>query len=66
MRVEVKRELLLWAHDRSGLDLDALVHRFPKFTEWESGEMRPRSRCVGAYGRPGPVTTKLPAQPATL
>ena len=51
MRVEVKRELLLWAHERSGLDLDALVHRFPKFTEWESGETRPTLKQLEQFAK---------------
>ena len=41
IRVEVKPELLNWACDRSGCDLDALIQRFPKLQAWERGEIQP-------------------------
>ena len=44
MRVEVKPELLRWVRERAGLPVDALVHRFPKYAEWESGNARPTLR----------------------
>ncbi|HUZ10651.1 MAG TPA: helix-turn-helix transcriptional regulator [Acidimicrobiales bacterium] len=33
--------LLAWARERSGLEVDELATRFPKLTEWESGERAP-------------------------
>lgn len=30
IRVEIKPELLSWARERAGYDLDALAHRFPE------------------------------------
>ena len=44
MRVEVKPEQLRWVRERAGLSVDALVHRFPKYAEWESGATRPTLR----------------------
>ena len=41
IRVEVKPELLSWARERAGYDLDALAHRFPKLAAWEQGTIRP-------------------------
>jgi len=51
MRVEVKPELLRWAHKRSGLELDALVHRFPKFTQWVKDEARPTLKQLEKFAR---------------
>ena len=41
LRVDVKPELLRWARKRSGIETNALVKRFPKYREWESGYSRP-------------------------
>ena len=41
IRVDVRPELLRWARKRARMDIDALVHRFPKYAEWESGDARP-------------------------
>ena len=41
LRVDVKPELLRWARERAGADVDSLVRKFPKYQEWESGEVRP-------------------------
>ena len=41
LRVDVKPELLRWARERAGIEPDALVKRFPKYHEWESGQKRP-------------------------
>lgn len=40
-RVTVRREVLRWAVDRSGLPASALRRKFPKIQEWESGESQP-------------------------
>lgn len=40
-RVNIKPELLRWAHKRGRADMDALVRKFPKYREWEGGEVRP-------------------------
>ncbi|MBZ5638347.1 MAG: ImmA/IrrE family metallo-endopeptidase [Acidobacteriia bacterium] len=41
MRVEVKPELLRWARERAGFDLDALIQRFPRLPAWELREAQP-------------------------
>jgi Zn-dependent peptidase ImmA (M78 family) len=41
MRVEIKPELLSWARERAGYDLDSLAHRFPKLAAWEQGTAKP-------------------------
>ena len=41
LRVDVKPELFRWARERAGIDPDALVKRFPKYREWESGAVQP-------------------------
>ncbi|MCY3767491.1 MAG: ImmA/IrrE family metallo-endopeptidase [Gemmatimonadetes bacterium] len=41
LRVEVKPELFRWARERAGIAVDALVRRFPRYLEWESGERQP-------------------------
>ena len=41
LRVDVKPELFRWARERAGIEPDALVRRFPKYREWESGEKQP-------------------------
>ena len=41
LRVDVKPELFRWARERAGIEPDALVKRFPKYREWESGGKQP-------------------------
>jgi hypothetical protein len=41
LRVDVSRDLLTWARERSGIGRDALVRRFPKLPEWEGGRSLP-------------------------
>lgn len=41
MRVEVKPELLRWARERSGVEIEALTHKFPRLFDWENGEAQP-------------------------
>lgn len=40
-RVAVKPELFRWARERARMDTPALVERFPKYEEWESGDSSP-------------------------
>ena len=42
--VLVKPELIRWARKRSGLTVDALQLKFPKFQLWERGEAQPTLR----------------------
>ena len=50
-RVDVKPELLRWARERAGADVDALVRKFPKYRQWESGETRPTFKQLESYAR---------------
>lgn len=50
-RVEVRPEMLRWARERSGVDLDALVHRFPKLTEWEQETKHPTLKQLEDFAK---------------
>ena len=41
VRVEVPAALLAWARDRSGVPHDDLSRRFPKLSDWETGDASP-------------------------
>lgn len=51
LRVNVKPELLRWARKRSGIETDALVERFPRYREWESGDSRPTLKQLERLAR---------------
>lgn len=50
-RVSVKRELLVWARERAGLDPVVLAARFPKLTDWEEGRQQPTLRQLEDFAR---------------
>jgi Zn-dependent peptidase ImmA (M78 family) len=50
-RVSVKRDVLRWAMDRSGLTIDDLQRRFPKARQWDAGQSQPTLRQVEAIAR---------------
>lgn len=50
-RVEIKPELLRWARDRAGLDLDHLVGRFPKLEQWERLEAFPTLKQLEGFAK---------------
>jgi Zn-dependent peptidase ImmA (M78 family) len=50
-RVAINPEILHWACDRSGVPVDALIHLFPKFEQWESGEAKPTLRQLEALAK---------------
>ncbi len=50
-RVEVKPELLRWARERAGLDVDALARRFPKLPAWESGDLHPTLKQLEGFAK---------------
>jgi Zn-dependent peptidase ImmA (M78 family)/transcriptional regulator with XRE-family HTH domain len=41
VRVDVNPELLVWARERAGVEIDDLARRFPKLHEWERGDRSP-------------------------
>lgn len=51
LRVEVKRDLLRWARERAGLDMEALAEKFPKLPEWEAGESQPTLNQLERFAR---------------
>lgn len=70
-RVTINKDLIRWAVERSGLDETALVERFPKLPQWESGELLPTFKQLedfakatltpfGAFFLPAPPRERLP------
>lgn len=51
LRVDVKPELFRWARERAGIPVDALVKRFPRYLEWESGEKQPSLKQLEKLAR---------------
>ena len=51
LRVDVKPELFRWARERAGIHVDALVKRFPKYSEWENGERQPTLKQLEKLAR---------------
>ena len=47
--VDVKPELLRWARERAGADIDSLVRKFSKYREWESGDKRPTLKQLESF-----------------
>ena len=50
-RVDVKPELLRWARERADADVDSLVGKFPKYRQWESGEIRPTYKQLENFAK---------------
>lgn len=70
-RVVLNKSLISWAVDRSRIDKAALVARFPKLPQWESGVLQPTFKQLeafakatltpfGAFFLPAPPDEKLP------
>jgi Zn-dependent peptidase ImmA (M78 family) len=70
-KVAVKYNLINWAIERSGVGTAALVKKFPKFREWESGDSQPTLRQLetlakatstplGYFFLPEPPEDRLP------
>ncbi len=51
LRVNVKPEMFRWARERAGIHVDALVKRFPRYPEWESGEKQPTLKQLEKLAR---------------
>lgn len=51
VRAEVKPELIRWARERVGIDLEALTKRFPQLKAWERGEIRPTLKQVECFAK---------------
>lgn len=50
-RVSVNPEILHWARERAGVSMVALIHRFPKFAQWETGEVKPTLKQLEALAK---------------
>ena len=50
-RVAVKPDLLRWARNRAGKDVDDLRNRFPKLDAWEAEEVRPTLKQLEQYAK---------------
>lgn len=51
LRVHIQPKMLRWALDRAGLDLDALLPRFPKADAWLSGDALPTLKQVERFAK---------------
>jgi hypothetical protein len=50
-RVAVKPELLHWACERTGHDLDAYAARFPRLRGWASGASQPTLKQLESFAK---------------
>lgn len=50
-RVAVSPDLLRWARDRAGKDVEELRNKFPKIDEWEAEQVRPTLKQLEAYAK---------------
>ena len=50
-RVDVKPEMLRWGRERAGVGVDALVRKFPKYREWESGKVQPTLKQLEKFAK---------------
>lgn len=51
LRVEVKPQLLRWARERADIGPETLVRRFPKYLEWERGEVKPTFKQLQQFAK---------------
>jgi Zn-dependent peptidase ImmA (M78 family) len=51
VRAAVSPRLLVWARERSRLGVDELATKFPKLTEWESGDRAPTLKQLEDFAR---------------
>ena len=51
VRADVTPGLLVWARERSGIEVDELVRRFPKLGEWERGELTPTLKQLERFAQ---------------
>ncbi|MCY4383074.1 MAG: ImmA/IrrE family metallo-endopeptidase [Nitrospinae bacterium] len=51
MRVAIKPELFRWARIRADMQPDSLAQRFPKYREWESGDVQPTLKQLEAFAK---------------
>jgi Zn-dependent peptidase ImmA (M78 family)/transcriptional regulator with XRE-family HTH domain len=49
VRAQINPALLRWAQERAEADVDALMRRFPKLSEWEEGTVQPTLRQLESF-----------------
>ena len=50
-RVDVKPEMLRWGRERAGVSVDTLVRKFPRYREWENGDVRPTLKQLEKFAK---------------
>jgi Zn-dependent peptidase ImmA (M78 family) len=50
-RVPVRPEMLRWARERAGRDIDDLAPRFPQLLAWERGDKQPTFKQLEAFAK---------------
>ena len=50
-RVAINPEMVQWARERARLSVDALVERFSKLPDWESGEVQPTFKQLEDFAK---------------
>lgn len=50
-RVDVKPELLRWARERADTRVESLIGKFPKYRQWESGEIKPTYKQLENFAK---------------
>ncbi len=50
-RVAIQREMLRWACERAGFDIDSLSHRIPQLPAWDRGEKQPTFKQLEAFAK---------------
>ncbi len=51
VRVDINPDNFRWTRERAGVDANALVRRFPKYLEWESGDAQPTLKQLEKLAR---------------
>jgi len=51
IRVELNPELLRWARERAGFNLESLTKRFPRIAAWERGTVRPTLKQIERFAK---------------
>ncbi len=51
VRVAIEPSVLRWARERSGKSMETLVRRFPKYREWEAGEVEPTYQQLKRFAK---------------
>ena len=51
LRVNVSPGVLRWARERAGVAGETLLHRFPKYRMWESGDAQPTYRQLQEFAK---------------